>query len=342
MCKTPKIHREDLLLHVHRPELIRVIYPELDASIVLTSESILRDLETLHSKLTMNAPDTEELWLSYTRSLKTLEKFYNKARYVAEQLGDAAADYFIQASIRSYRESVKLGTTEYMGLVPSSKSNKKVDLSRLLSEIVLPKAATAPSILDTDRISPKADCLIDTLLSHYEDDFRGIIFAQQRAEVASLTWLLSHHPRTRDRFRIGSFIGTSNNASRKVEIGDLLQVKAQVNTLDDFRDGTKNLVIATSVLEEGIDISACNIVICFEKPPNLKSFIQRRGRARKAQSKLVLMLQSSDAVATSRWHDLEDAMTRAYMDDSRAAREAAELEEDDELDERVFKVSSTG
>ena len=52
----------------------------------------------------------------------------------------------------------------------------------------------------------------------------------------------------------------------------------QTETLDDLRSGAKNLIISTSICREGIDIGACNIVICFEKPPNLKSFIQRRGR----------------------------------------------------------------
>jgi ERCC4-related helicase len=50
--------------------------------------------------------------------------------------------------------------------------------------------------------------------------------------------------------------------------------------LNDFQQRRKNLIISTNVLEEGIDITACYMVICFNKPPNLKSFVQRRGRAR--------------------------------------------------------------
>jgi ERCC4-related helicase len=62
-----------------------------------------------------------------------------------------------------------------------------------------------------------------------------------------------------------------------------------LSTLEKFRSGELDLIISTTVLEEGIDVPACNIVICFDEPSSLKSFVQRRGRARMKESKLVLM-----------------------------------------------------
>ncbi|KAK5548299.1 Dicer-like protein 2, partial [Exophiala xenobiotica] len=52
----------------------------------------------------------------------------------------------------------------------------------------------------------------------------------------------------------------------------------------------KNLIIETDVLEEGIDVTACNLVVCFDVPSNLKPFLQRRGRARQEQSTFAILL----------------------------------------------------
>lgn len=101
-----------------------------------------------------------------------------------------------------------------------------------------------------------------------------------------------------------------------------------------------NLVIATSVLEEGIDVPACNLVVCFQKPYNLKSFVQRRGRARHRDSELVLLLESTDKA--TEWHQLEHAMRKIYEDEMRVLQEILLLEDTEEPGNRIFEVPSTG
>ena len=125
-------------------------------------------------------------------------------------------------------------------------------------------------------------------------------------------------------------------------MGELVDVKNQIDTLDNLRQGSKNLIIATSVLEEGIDVSACNVVICFERPPNLKAFIQRRGRARKSRSKYVLMFPDTDSMSQlSTWQQLEDEMRQRYMDEMRQIEQLQELEVA-ETGRREFNIESTG
>ena len=46
-------------------------------------------------------------------------------------------------------------------------------------------------------------------------------------------------------------------------------------TLNDLRNGTKHLIIATSFCEEGMDTTVCNVVICFEPPPDLESYLEK-------------------------------------------------------------------
>ncbi|XP_065649338.1 uncharacterized protein LOC105846434 isoform X3 [Hydra vulgaris] len=53
----------------------------------------------------------------------------------------------------------------------------------------------------------------------------------------------------------------------------------------DFATGECNLIVATSVLEEGLDVAECDVVVSFTSVKSLIQFIQVRGRARKPGSK---------------------------------------------------------
>lgn len=52
-----------------------------------------------------------------------------------------------------------------------------------------------------------------------------------------------------------------------------------------------NIIVATSILEEGLDVQSCNLVIRFDPSSTVCSFIQSRGRARMQNSDYVLMVK---------------------------------------------------
>ncbi|XP_021741889.1 dicer-like protein 4 isoform X2 [Chenopodium quinoa] len=68
--------------------------------------------------------------------------------------------------------------------------------------------------------------------------------------------------------------------------------KTMYNILEEFRSGKLNLLVATKVGEEGLDIQTCCLVIRFDLPETLASFIQSRGRARMPQSEYVFLVDS--------------------------------------------------
>lgn len=166
--------------------------------------------------------------------------------------------------------------------------------------------------------------------------------AQSRSSnVKLLSLLLKTQPVLKDILQIGTFVGESNNLARSSNISDLMDIREQKDTLDDLRRGKKNLIIATSVCEEGIDIAVCNLVICFEPPPNLKSFIQRRGRARSAKSRFVIMFPQGEEKLLLEWQRLEAAMKEKYMDDMRHVGNLKKAEAQEE-GHRELAVNSTG
>jgi len=67
----------------------------------------------------------------------------------------------------------------------------------------------------------------------------------------------------------------------------------QIRTIRSFRKKQINILISTSVTEEGLDIPDCNLVISFSEPKTIKSFIQLKGRARKENSEYLILSQES-------------------------------------------------
>lgn len=220
---------------------------------------------------------------------------------------------------------------------------EKKYLTHLLEKI----NTTEPSKNTVDGLPLISDKLLQMIefLQKQENDFSAIIFARERAVVASLANLLARHPYTCERLRIGTMVGASASHKRTRQTFDLIDLDSQSNALSDFRSGKTNLLIGTSVLEEGIDIPGCNLVLCFQKPENLKSYIQRRGRARKDHSKLVLLHNPNDT-AHSEYEKLELEMRAIYEDETRILEESTDQTDSDErlelADQKRLKVEKTG
>ena len=68
-----------------------------------------------------------------------------------------------------------------------------------------------------------------------------------------------------------------------------VNLDAQLKTIEDFKKKNLNLLVATSVAEEGFDMPECNLVIAFNEIKSIQSFIQIKGRARKKNSKFLIM-----------------------------------------------------
>ncbi|MGY5151592.1 MAG: DEAD/DEAH box helicase [Candidatus Nitrosopumilus sp. bin_6a] len=81
-----------------------------------------------------------------------------------------------------------------------------------------------------------------------------------------------------------------------------LKQKKQIETVQKFRDGLFQVLVATRVGEEGLDIAEVNQVIFYDNVPSSVRFIQRRGRTgRKDIGKLVVLIAKNTIDETYYW-----------------------------------------
>uniref|UniRef100_A0A2A4K7X7 Uncharacterized protein n=1 Tax=Heliothis virescens TaxID=7102 RepID=A0A2A4K7X7_HELVI len=73
----------------------------------------------------------------------------------------------------------------------------------------------------------------------------------------------------------------------------LRQGKRQEDVLKKFRMHECNLLLATSALEEGIDLPRCNLVLRWDVPPSYRSYGLCRGRARAARATAALLCSNN-------------------------------------------------
>ena len=119
----------------------------------------------------------------------------------------------------------------------------------------------------------------------YNPESRIIVFASLRDSVRSISISLNGI----NQINAVPFVGQS---SREGQEG--MTQKQQISTLNEFRQGEINVLVATSVGEEGLDIPSADRVIFYEPVASEIRTIQRRGRTGRHRDGYVFILVSKD------------------------------------------------
>lgn len=123
------------------------------------------------------------------------------------------------------------------------------------------------------------------LLTIFKDCLNCIVFVTERTDANLLyRWLasLSKDIPEYGFLKLGFICGSP--------VKDFIHFdKNTPNFKAKFEDSQLNVMIATAVLEEGIDVPICNLVIRYDFPVNFRPYIQSKGRARDADSFYILM-----------------------------------------------------
>ncbi|WP_435348450.1 DEAD/DEAH box helicase [Haloarchaeobius sp. HRN-SO-5] len=116
-----------------------------------------------------------------------------------------------------------------------------------------------------------------------EDGERVIVFTESRDTAEALTDFLSNH------FEVRRFVGQGDKDG-----SDGMTQKQQQETLSAFKNGEFEVLVSTSVAEEGLDVPEVDLVLFYEPVPTAIRSIQRKGRTGRQDEGRVVVLMAED------------------------------------------------
>jgi Fanconi anemia group M protein len=133
---------------------------------------------------------------------------------------------------------------------------------------------------------------------------RVIVFTESRDTAEALTDFLA------ESFAVRKFVGQGDK-----EGSDGMTQKQQQETLDAFRNGEFEVLVSTSVAEEGLDVPEVDLVLFFEPVPTAIRSIQRKGRTGRQTEGRVVVLMAEDTrdeayfwISRRREQEMEDEL----------------------------------
>ena len=155
------------------------------------------------------------------------------------------------------------------------------------------------SCLETE--NPKVTELIKVLEAQIEakPDSRLIVFTQYRDTVHALLKALKRN----SKLKVERFVG---QGEREGDPG--MSQEQQREALEKLRNGETNILVATSIAEEGLDIPEVDHVVFYEPVPSEIRYIQRRGRTgRRVAGKVTILIAEDTIDEAFYWSSLSRA-----------------------------------
>ncbi len=270
---------EDVAPYVQKKKTqwVRVRLPEEFAAVQSLLKAFLKDRMTIlrENGLVIRNPSKRELLRTQSVLLKQSKKNYEdfqlisvlsqviKAQHAIELLETQGPKQLLEYLSKLWREKSK-----------SSKrmiQDERVQKAFVISEKLVQQGAVHPKMMKAVEIVKEETSIGNSviLFSHYRDTAKQLEAMLLDAGVACKR-----------------FIGQS---SRKGEKG--MSQKEQAEIIKKFRDKEFQVLIATSIGEEGLDIPAVDTVVFYEPVPSEIRSIQRRGRAgRHKEGKVIVLI----------------------------------------------------
>lgn len=153
--------------------------------------------------------------------------------------------------------------------------------------------------------SPKIIGLVNFLENHVSNaetakELKALVFVQRRQSakviyhILKKIYLESFNPETESEpiIRPDFMVGVQNPLPESIEA--ILDEKNNRRVIERFRKDETNLIVCSSVLEEGIDLQSCNLVIRFDVALTFSAYVQTKGRARMKNSHYILMINKME------------------------------------------------
>jgi ERCC4-related helicase len=235
------------------------------------------------------------------------------------RLSQGERDFTIMKSISLLAEALKAGHAlellETQGITPlqnyvsrlqeEARTSKVKALHNLLADADFKAAMIQILRLHEEGIEhPKLERLRNIVAEELSrENAKIIVFNQYRDSAVKIKEVLDTLPGASSQIFVGQ--------AKKATTG--MTQKEQKEMMERFRAGKFNVLIATSIAEEGLDVPRVNTVVFYEPIPSAIRAIQRRGRTgRQEKGKVVILIARNTRDEAYRWvaHHKEQRMHR--------------------------------
>ncbi|XP_065211451.1 endoribonuclease Dicer-like [Planococcus citri] len=145
-----------------------------------------------------------------------------------------------------------------------------------------------------------------TQLKNLTPSDKCIVFVQRRMTAKILSEIIKiFFKEMKIKLAVDHMIGSSAHPLRNSR-DDAHDKKSNQRVMEEFRCGKINVLVASNVLEEGIDMPDCNAVFMYDFPKTFRSYVQSKGRARRADSSYVLLMDEEDEKSFKSIDDYQD------------------------------------
>uniref|UniRef100_A0A182UVJ5 Dicer-2 n=1 Tax=Anopheles merus TaxID=30066 RepID=A0A182UVJ5_ANOME len=280
---------------VHLLPLVKEMWPRIDAFVEWLLQVYLPEYSTQSART---------LQKSFCKPLKEVKRALTEFKHQLEEHGMYAGSLAILAVI------VQLEVSKRQS--PCDKARQVYRSAISFCESIRHELVEAMSGLrGTHQILSFSSDQARKLLKYLEDSYRtaedqnkqALVFVKRRFTAKVLYHLIRIYfhclskrdnedelvePIVKPDFIVGA------NAALEESIDAILVVKEDRRVIENFRKRKINVLCATNVLEEGIDLQMCNMVIMYDAPLSYASFMQSKGRARMKTSTYLMMAPAAD------------------------------------------------
>jgi ERCC4-related helicase/dsRNA-specific ribonuclease len=223
------------------------------------------------------------------------------------EVGECATTYLRNCFERSQTDSPGASS------IPTNVARNITDKTRKLLELLIDECKRWRALPTTDTA------------------FRCIVFVQRRAVAVALAWVINNAFADLDDvcLRARAVLGVHNTWSATPAAFRMTHPQ-QAEVLAEFRNGEFGVMVATSVVEEGLDVPSCGLVVMYNTVSTPKAYIQSRGRARHAMSRYVMLIPGSGLAAVFASQCIQQAKDGTEIM-VRAVREGGNLNLDDHI-----------
>ncbi|RQG95090.1 DEAD/DEAH box helicase [Natrarchaeobius chitinivorans] len=260
-------------------------------------EEVIEIRDALNEVITDRLESLKELGIASSTQPDQSQKDLNRMRAQLQELIDndqskGFEGMSIHAEVMKLRQAVTLVETQSVEALrryferqrnQARSSGASKASQRMVSD---PRVREAMRRAESfDELHPKyrkARMLLAETLG-LEGGERVIVFTESRDTAEALTAFLS------ESFEAKRFVGQGDR-----EGSDGMTQNQQQEVLDDFRAGEFEVLVSTSVAEEGLDVPEVDLVLFYEPVPTAIRSIQRKGRTGRQSEGRVVVLMADD------------------------------------------------